>query len=77
VTLTNTGTLRLDISSITVSGDFLEKNTCSNSVPIGASCAITVQFRPRGDGLRKGKVTVTDNSQPPVQVIQLTGTGVQ
>jgi hypothetical protein len=77
VTLTDTGTLRLDISSITVLGDFLEKNTCGNSVAIGASCTVAIQFRPRAEGLRKGKVSITDNAKPPAQVIQLTGLGVQ
>jgi hypothetical protein len=75
VTLTNSGFSSLVIGAVLVSGDFLEKNTCGSSLAIQASCTITVQFRPRTTGLRKGVVTIQDNAPSNPQKIQLSGTG--
>lgn len=75
VTLTNSGYSELDISSITVSGNFLEKNTCGSKVAIQASCTITVAFRPRTAGFQTGTVTITDNANGQPQVIHLRGYG--
>ena len=74
-TLTNTGTTTLNISSITASGDFLQKNNCGTSVPAGASCTIKVTFRPNAKGVRTGTVTITDDAANSPQTIALAGTG--
>jgi hypothetical protein len=76
VTLTNTGTQTLAVSSIAVSGDFSQTNTCGTSVATGASCAIGVAFTPTAAGSRAGAVTITDNASGSPQLITLTGTGV-
>ena len=48
VTLTNSGPVTLTISSITASGDFLQKNNCGSSVPAGESCTIRSSSSPAG-----------------------------
>src|SRR5438552_16602222 len=52
VTLTNSGTGNLSISGITITGtnstDFTETNTCGNSLASGASCVISITFKPSG-----------------------------
>jgi len=75
VTLTNSGPVTLTISSITASGDFLQKNDCGSSVPAGESCTIKVAFKPSAKGVRTGTVTITDDAANSPQTIALTGTG--
>jgi hypothetical protein len=75
LTLSNTGTATLKITSIAVTGDFSQTNTCGSSVAAGAFCTISVTFKPTGSGQRTGTVTVTDNASPTTQTASLTGTG--
>jgi len=75
VTLTNSGTAPLTISSITASGDFAATNDCGASVAAGAKCKITVTFTPTAAGTRNGVVTITDNAAGSPQTIALDGTG--
>jgi hypothetical protein len=46
VRLANTGNARLKISSITVSGDFLQTNNCRKGLAVGKSCTVKVSFKP-------------------------------
>jgi len=75
VTLTNSGSAALQLSSIVASGDFAEINNCNAILPIRQSCAIEVVFQPAATGLRTGNITITDNAADSPQVIQLSGTG--
>ena len=75
VTMTNSGTGTLNITSITASGDFLQQNTCGTSLGVGASCTITVQFFPRQKGVRTGAVTIADDASGGAQTISLSGAG--
>lgn len=77
ITLTNTGTVPLTISSIAASGSFSETNTCGTSVNAGKKCTISVTFSPTAAGSATGAVTVTDNASNSPQTVSLTGTGVQ
>src|SRR5437667_3202605 len=78
VTLKNTGTASLTISSLQISGDFALAGTgnCSGSVAAAASCTINVNFTPAATGTRTGTVTITDNAAGSPQHISLTGSGV-
>jgi len=67
VTLTNSGTSALTISSIATSGDFAQTNTCPVSpatLAAGADCAISVTFTPTTTETRRGSVTLL--MTPPV-----------
>jgi len=75
ITLTNTGTASVSITSIAASGDFDQINTCGTSVAAGASCSITVKFKPTTLNTRTGSITVTDNATSSPQTVSLTGTG--
>jgi hypothetical protein len=78
VTLTNSGTGTLTITSIATSGDFVQTNTCGTTVAVGASCTISVTFKPSVIGIRTGDVTITDNAfGNPQQTVPLTGTGTE
>jgi Subtilase family/Abnormal spindle-like microcephaly-assoc'd, ASPM-SPD-2-Hydin len=75
VTLTNTGSAALTISSIAASGDFAQTNTCGSSVAAGANCTITVTFTPTATGSRTGALTIADNASGSPHTVGLSGTG--
>ena len=76
VTLTNTGSSALSITSIAVSGDFAQLNTCGSSVAPGTACTISVTFTPTALGNRYGTVTITDNAANSPQTVLLAGDGL-
>jgi hypothetical protein len=79
VTLTNKGTTSLSIASIkptgTNAGDFSETNTCGTGIGAGASCTISVFFKPTATGARSASLSVTDNGGGSPQTVKLSGTG--
>lgn len=75
VMLTNTGMASLSITNITTTGDFSQTNNCGANVAIGASCMISVFFRPQTKGAQSGSVKVTDNAPASPQAVTLSGTG--
>jgi hypothetical protein len=79
VLLTNSQTVPLTISGITVSGDFAETSKCPiapKTLAAGATCQILITFTPSVLGARTGTVTVNDNGSNSPQTAQLSGTGV-
>jgi hypothetical protein len=75
VTLTNTGSGALTISSIAVSGDFTQTNNCGTSVAVGNSCAVNVILTPTRSGIRRGKLSISDNPSGNPQSVTRSGTG--
>ena len=77
VTLTNTGSVALTASAITMSGDFSETDNCVNAaLAAGASCAIQVTFTPAATGSRTGQMTIDANVSGGQLTVALSGTGV-
>lgn len=77
VTLTNSGTGTLSITSITATGDFAQTNSCGISLASGASCIINVTFTPTVVGLRTGTLSVSDNAPGSPHAVSLSGAVVQ
>ena len=78
VTVTNSGTATLSISSITTSGDFAQKivaQSCGSTLAVGKSCKIEVTFTPTQVGARTGTLVITDNAPDSPQTVPLSGTG--
>jgi hypothetical protein len=75
ITLTNSGTTALTISSIGVTGDFSQTNACGSALGATSSCAITIAFSPTVSGTRTGTLGVSDNGVGGPQSVGLTGTG--
>ena len=75
VTLTNNGGQILNISSIQVTSNFLESNTCGSSLAGGLSCTISVAFAPLGQGNKTGAILIADNAAGSPQAVMLSGTG--
>ncbi len=76
VTLTNTGTSPLNILGITIGGYFYQTNNCGTVLSAGASCSISVIFKPIAPGLSTGSVSVYDNAAGSPQTVMLNGTGL-
>ena len=76
VTLINNLGAALSISSIGVSGDYGQTNTCGTSLATGANCTIRVTFTPTITGSRTGTLTLTDSASNSPQTVSLTGNGV-
>jgi hypothetical protein len=79
VTLTNSGTTALDVTSISVTGpnksDYTRSNACPSSLSPGADCVISVTFAPSQSGPLSTDLTVVDNAAVAKQNVALTGSG--
>jgi len=79
VTLTNTGTAPLLITSIAVSGtnssEFDFANNCPTNLAAGASCTIHGHFAPTTTGPMTAAVTVTSTAPGSPESFKLSGTG--
>jgi hypothetical protein len=77
MTLTNTSTADLGILEVKTSGDFSESDDCTSSSPLsrGASCTITVTFRPSQTGLRTSRVRVANSFNTVPVGFLVSGTG--
>jgi len=76
VTLSNTGSAALTITSITTGSDFAQTNNCAGSVAASGSCTINVTFTPTVPGPRKGMVTINDNAAGSPHIVIVTGVGM-
>src|SRR6202040_3481972 len=75
VTLHNSATTALTVSSISTTGDFAQTNNCGASLAGGIDCQITVTFTPTTTGNRTGAITITDSSSGSPQTVSLSGMG--
>jgi uncharacterized repeat protein (TIGR01451 family) len=75
VTLKNTGTAPLTITSFTIIGDFTQATACPGSLAAGASCTINVSFKPIATGALTANLTIVDSASDSPQNVPLSGTG--
>jgi hypothetical protein len=81
ITLKNNGTAALDISTggITITGthasSFIKTTTCGSVLAAGASCTISVKFKPKATGALTATLEVADNALGSPQKVALSGTG--
>jgi 6-phosphogluconolactonase (cycloisomerase 2 family) len=80
ISVTNSGTAALHVSSVSVSGanaaDFSAVNDCTAAVTPSANCTIAVTFTPLGSGQRTATLTITDDAPNSPQTVALSGVGV-
>jgi centrosomal CEP192-like protein/HYDIN/CFA65/VesB family protein/ASPM-SPD-2-Hydin domain-containing protein len=82
VTVTNTGTAGLHMTSASLTGtnaaDFaISANTCSGvTVAPGATCTVGVTFTPGATGARSASLSFSDDAPASPQSVALSGTGV-
>lgn len=73
VTVTNSGTGPLILSSIQTTSQFAATNTCGAPVAPAGSCTIQVTFTPSASGAQTGTLTIADNAPDSPQVVTLAG----
>jgi sugar lactone lactonase YvrE len=80
VTLTNTGSAALTITSVAVNGTnetaFAIQNSCGTSLAAGANCTIGGSFTPSAAGAMTATLVITDNASGSPQKVGLSGVGV-
>jgi hypothetical protein len=81
LTVTNTGTAGLTISTLvfggTDPGDFSETDNClDTTIAPGSNCTVNITFKPAATGARSATLTVNSNASNGAQVANLSGTGV-
>ena len=76
VTVANTGTAAASLSSISAGAPFAATNTCGSSLAAGASCTVSVTFKPAAGGAVSGSLTVASNAPGSPLSVGLSGTGV-
>ncbi|MGW2936987.1 discoidin domain-containing protein [Streptomyces sp. NPDC001156] len=74
-TVTNTGTTTATVSSVAATGDFSQTNNCS-TIAVGASCTVSVTFKPTAPGSRTGTLTVSSNANNNPLTVALAGSGI-
>ena len=74
VTLANTGSAVLSVTSITASAGFTETDNCTPGVAAGNTCTISVTFAPTASGPAIGTLTLTDSASDSPQTVALSGT---
>ena len=81
ITLSSTGTSSVTINGITVTGpnaaDFSENGNCSAVLGAGASCQLTVIFKPLAAGNRSASISVSDNAAGNPHSVPVAGTATQ
>jgi hypothetical protein len=80
VTLMNAGTVPLQVTSITTTGDFAATSTCGPTpftVPAGGgTCTINVTFTPTVLVAETDQLAINDNATGSPHLVTLTGTGI-
>jgi hypothetical protein len=83
VTVTNSGTAALHVTSVTPTGtnagDFAKSaDTCSGqAIAAGATCTVSVTFKPTATGARTATLSFVDDAPSSPQTVAVSGTGIQ
>jgi hypothetical protein len=80
VSVTNNGTVPLQISGLTFTGSdpddfFVGSTTCYGEVAPGDSCSVSVRFAPQGSGSRSAALSILSNASNSPATVSLSGTG--
>jgi len=76
VTLTNTGTKAVSITSIKAINDYTASNNCGSSVAPQGTCTINVTFKPKASGARPGALTVVSSDPASPERVDLVANGL-
>ena len=76
LTLINKQDTPLNISGITIGGDFAESDTCGNQLQANARCVISVTFTPTTPKRRFGTLTVNGDAPIVSGTVSLSGSGL-
>ncbi len=74
ITVTNTGTTSVTITSVTAPAGFAQTNNCA-ALPASTTCTINVTFTPTAAQAYSGNVMITDTATGSPQLVAVSGTG--
>ena len=74
IILANAGLDPMPVSQISITGDFVATHECPRLLPAGEECRIWVSFKPAAEGVRAGRLIITDEAG--TQRVVLFGTGM-
>jgi hypothetical protein len=79
IMMTNAGNKPVDIAGVSLNGtnpeSFQQTNNCLGALPPGASCTLSLVFRPASIGAQSSVLTIHDSSVGSPQQLPLSGTG--
>lgn len=76
LTITSSGNAPLTISSVALTGDFVESDTCmGQAIAVGSTCVVQLKFAPTAVGTRNGLLTIYANVLGGQATATLAGTG--
>jgi hypothetical protein len=73
ITLNNSQSVALAISSIQINAPFSQTNNCGSSLSSGASCSINVTYRPTAVGFTSTNLVITHNAAGSPQNVAFAG----
>lgn len=72
----NAGSTAVSIASVTISGDFSQRNHCTgHALQPGNTCSVRIRFSPGAAGARSGQLSITSNATGSPHVVGLSGIG--
>ena len=75
ITVTSSGGIPVTFSTLVVTGDFTETDTCAGqTVSLGSSCSVQIIFAPTATGARSGQLTIYANVPGGQATVALNGT---
>ena len=75
LTVTSSGNAPVTITTLAITGDFTETDTCTNqTLAVGSQCTVTLTFAPSATGTRTGQLTIYANIPTGQATVALTGT---
>jgi Right handed beta helix region len=75
VTLTNVGTVPVNLQSVLARGPFLVSETCPFSIPVHGTCDISISFFPNIVGAVVGTIEIATNAAGSPHEVQVSGVG--
>lgn len=76
VSLIANGSASVNVTAVSVTGDFSQTNNCPSTLTSSAICTVLVYFTPSQGGSRTGTLSITTSASSAAQTVSLTGTGV-
>jgi phospholipase C len=75
ITVSNAGTIPVNISNVSTTGPFSETNTCVGALQPTKTCQVNVTFSPTAPGPTFGTVVITDDDPSSPQIVNVQGVG--
>jgi hypothetical protein len=76
VSLVANGSASVNVTAVSVTGDFSQTNNCPSTLTSSGTCTVLVYFTPTQTGPRTGTLSINTSASSAAQTVSLTGTGI-